>query len=264
MLTPGGSNTVHIYTQTVQQYSTHLHTSSTAVQYLFTHKQYTIQHNETDYTNHTTMYIYIYKECNQKNIKEYDKLKSHISSKLRMIYTSSNYVRRPVLIPRKISGCYCQVMTCRCRTVSTGSGSGSSGGVGSGVSMLQHLAKQPSLTSNISPKTTTCSSYYFSSLPRGILGGYNSLSRPATLPRQPLQQLLLDGYSNSSSGDSKRNSDSVLFQRLFHPLPACDPAVHSGSGFHDVFDAARDPSCKLRSLNVSKCLLGAEDALCLG
>jgi len=36
-LTPGGSNTVHIYTQTVH---------STAVQYTFTHKQYTEQHNE--------------------------------------------------------------------------------------------------------------------------------------------------------------------------------------------------------------------------
>jgi hypothetical protein len=32
-LTPGGSSTAHIYTQTVQQYSTHLHTNSTAVQY---------------------------------------------------------------------------------------------------------------------------------------------------------------------------------------------------------------------------------------
>jgi hypothetical protein len=41
-LTPGGSRTVHIYTQTVQQqYSTHLHTNNTAaVQYTFTHKQY--------------------------------------------------------------------------------------------------------------------------------------------------------------------------------------------------------------------------------
>jgi hypothetical protein len=28
-LTPGGSSTVHIYTQTVQQYSTHLNTNST-------------------------------------------------------------------------------------------------------------------------------------------------------------------------------------------------------------------------------------------
>nr|CAD7201576.1 unnamed protein product [Timema douglasi] len=142
--------------------------------------------------------------------------------------------------------------------VSVGSGSGSSG-----VSTLQHLAKQPSLTSNISPKAT--SSYYFSSLPRGMMGGYNSLNRPATLPRQPLQNLLSDGYgTGGGGGDSKRNSDSVLFQRLFHPLPACDSTAHAGSGFHDVFEAARDPACKLRSLNVSKCLLGAEDALCLG
>jgi hypothetical protein len=34
------SCTVHIYTQTVQQYSTHLHTNRTAVQYTFTQKQY--------------------------------------------------------------------------------------------------------------------------------------------------------------------------------------------------------------------------------
>jgi Arc/MetJ family transcription regulator len=39
-LTPGGSSTPHIYTQTVQQYSTHLHTNSTAVHHTFTHKQY--------------------------------------------------------------------------------------------------------------------------------------------------------------------------------------------------------------------------------
>jgi hypothetical protein len=34
------SSTVHIYTQRVQQYSSHLHTNGTAVQYTFTHKQY--------------------------------------------------------------------------------------------------------------------------------------------------------------------------------------------------------------------------------
>ncbi|GLH16213.1 Uncharacterized protein GBIM_20552 [Gryllus bimaculatus] len=129
-----------------------------------------------------------------------------------------------------------------------------------GLSTLQHLGKQPSLLSNVSPKTGPGA--YFSSLPRGVMGGYNSLGRPATLPRQPLQQLLAD--ASYGSADSKRNSDSVLFQRLFHPLPACDPSAHAGSGFHDVFEAARDPACKLRSLNVSKCLLGAEDALCLG
>lgn len=79
----------------------------------------------------------------------------------------------------------------------------------------------------------------------------------------------------------------MLFQRLFHPLPSCDPHAHAGSGFHDVFEAVREPGCKLRSLNVSKyvfklllndlknssklkiefpfrCLLGVEDAVCLG
>jgi len=38
------------------------------------------------------------KQCkirNQKNMKESDKRKSHISSKLHMIYISSNNVRRP-------------------------------------------------------------------------------------------------------------------------------------------------------------------------
>jgi hypothetical protein len=47
---PGGSRTVHIYTQTVQQqYSTHLHKNSTAaVQYTFRHKQYsTLQYTFT-------------------------------------------------------------------------------------------------------------------------------------------------------------------------------------------------------------------------
>ena len=31
-----------------------------------------------------------------KNVKQYDKRNSHISSKLHMIYMSSNYVRHPV------------------------------------------------------------------------------------------------------------------------------------------------------------------------
>lgn len=74
-------------------------------------------------------------------------------------------------------------------------------------------------------------------------------------------QVMLDGYGTA---DHKRNSDSILFQRLFHPLPTCDPAIHATSGFHDVFEAIRAAGCKLRSLNVSKCLLAAEDALCLG
>ena len=36
------------------------------------------------------------KKCNQKNMKESDKRKSHISSKLHMIYISSSNVRYPV------------------------------------------------------------------------------------------------------------------------------------------------------------------------
>ena len=38
----------------------------------------------------------IKKKKDQKNMKEYDKRKSHISSKLHVIYTSSNNVRHPV------------------------------------------------------------------------------------------------------------------------------------------------------------------------
>jgi hypothetical protein len=36
------------------------------------------------------------KKYNQKNMKEYEKTKSHISSKLHMIYISSKNVRHPV------------------------------------------------------------------------------------------------------------------------------------------------------------------------
>ena len=38
----------------------------------------------------------IYKKWNRKNTKECDKRNSHISSKLGMIYTSSNCGRHPV------------------------------------------------------------------------------------------------------------------------------------------------------------------------
>jgi hypothetical protein len=45
------------------------------------------------------IYIYIYKiikNCNQKDIKEYDKPKTRIIGKLHMIYISSNNVRHPI------------------------------------------------------------------------------------------------------------------------------------------------------------------------
>jgi len=82
-----------------------------AVQYTFTHKQYTERH-KTNNTQNNTMkqntqngtyiririhslqnpteaykthnYIYNYKKWNQKNMKECDKRKSHVSSKLHM------------------------------------------------------------------------------------------------------------------------------------------------------------------------------------
>lgn len=63
-----------------------------------------------------------------------------------------------------------------------GSGSGSSGGVGSAISTLQ------ATKASLSPKAAG-PNYYFSSLPRGLMGNYNSLGRPATLPRQPLHQV---------------------------------------------------------------------------
>jgi hypothetical protein len=40
--------------------------------------------------------MYNDKECNQKNMKECDKGKSNTSSKLHMIYISSNNIRHPV------------------------------------------------------------------------------------------------------------------------------------------------------------------------
>nr|XP_033333922.1 uncharacterized protein LOC117224855 isoform X1 [Megalopta genalis]XP_033333923.1 uncharacterized protein LOC117224855 isoform X1 [Megalopta genalis]XP_033333924.1 uncharacterized protein LOC117224855 isoform X1 [Megalopta genalis] len=118
----------------------------------------------------------------------------------------------------------------------------------------------------------------YSSLPRGALAVYGSLTRPATLPRLPLGlglgpapatgngPLPQNDRDRDSNGSSKRNSDSVLCHRLplLHPLPTCDVASHQGTGFHEIFNAIREPNCKLRSLNVSKCLLGGLDAGCLG
>ncbi|XP_071568084.1 uncharacterized protein [Temnothorax nylanderi] len=118
----------------------------------------------------------------------------------------------------------------------------------------------------------------YSSLPRGALTAYGSLTRPATLPRLPLGlglgpapntgngPLPQNDRDRDSTGSSKRNSDSVLCHRLplLHPLPTCDVASHQGTGFHEIFNAIREPNCKLRSLNVSKCLLGGLDAGCLG
>ncbi|XP_046419917.1 uncharacterized protein LOC124179504 [Neodiprion fabricii] len=104
----------------------------------------------------------------------------------------------------------------------------------------------------------------YSSLPRGAPTAYGSLTRPATLPRLPLGLGPVPMPTDRENG-SKRNSDSVLCHRLplLHPLPTCDLPSHQGTGFHEIFSAIREPNCKLRSLNVSKCLLGSLDAGCL-
>ncbi|XP_076656954.1 uncharacterized protein LOC143361451 isoform X2 [Halictus rubicundus] len=143
--------------------------------------------------------------------------------------------------------------------ISSGSGSGSSGCASSTLGTLP---------------LNRC----YSSLPRGALAVYGSLTRPATLPRLPLGlglgpapatgngPLPQNDRDRDSNGSSKRNSDSVLCHRLplLHPLPTCDVSSHQGTGFHEIFNAIREPNCKLRSLNVSKCLLGGLDAGCLG
>ncbi|XP_046996777.1 uncharacterized protein LOC124612548 [Schistocerca americana] len=140
------------------------------------------------------------------------------------------------------------------------------GGGGGGTSANCSGRRFPLLQSFLQPKYTAGGCYYFSSLPRGAMAAYSSsLGRhAATLPRQPLA-LSLSGSAAGWPDECKRNSDSVLCGRLLQPAPACDAAHHAAaSGFHHVFEAARDPGCQLRSLNVSKCLLGTEDALCLG
>lgn len=68
--------------------------------------------------------------------------------------------------------------------------------------------------------------------------------------------------------NDKRNSDSVLFQRNFLPLPICDRENHEVDGFHEIFTVLRTPglpaSANLRSLNLSKCVMNWEDVICLG
>ena len=64
--------------------------------------------------------------------------------------------------------------------------------------------------------------------------------------------------------DEKRRSDSMLFQKVLLPLPACDRSSHIHSCFHSVFDALRNPACRLSQLNLSKCSLSVADSMCLG
>ena len=103
------------------------------------------------------------------------------------------------------------------------------------------------------PKGSSPKSSSYFSLPRSH--PYHSLSRSAaaTLPRPP-----------GTPTDDKRLSDSALFQKYCPPV-VCESLEHkTSSGFHAVFEAAREAGVCVRALNVSKCALGAEDALCLG
>jgi hypothetical protein len=64
-LTPGGSSTVHIYTHTV---------NSTAVQYTFTHKQYTVQQYSTHLHTYSTQYsstVHIYTQTVHSTAVQY-------------------------------------------------------------------------------------------------------------------------------------------------------------------------------------------------
>jgi len=147
----------------------------------------------------------------------------------------------------------------------------------------------------------------FSSLPRGGNGSIKSPSirrKKGSLhgPHNTSQSLLLTSSISSSSGNNTsrfmsgtgaispgsggsssgcfsgteaepsklRNSDSVLFQRNFLPLPICDRENHEVDGFHEIFTVLRsvpnhqDNLWHLTSLNLSKCVMNWEDVICLG
>lgn len=107
----------------------------------------------------------------------------------------------------------------------------------------------------------------FLSLPRKPTRGarsYSSLTRTG----QQGQHQQQGGFSSSSGylsrTDEKRRSDSMLFQKVLLPLPACDRSSHLQCGFHLLFDALRQPSCRLTQLNLTKASLNVSDAMCLG
>ncbi|CAL8090560.1 unnamed protein product [Orchesella dallaii] len=118
----------------------------------------------------------------------------------------------------------------------------------------------------------------FSSLPRG---GNGSIKSPSIRRKKGHHynnstgnNSVNGGSANNTNGSNgltendKRNSDSVLFQRNFLPLPICDRENHEVDGFHEIFTVLRTPgipaSNNLRSLNLSKCVMNWEDVICLG
>lgn len=89
-------------------------------------------------------------------------------------------------------------------------------------------------------------------------------SLPRTVKSPSIRRKRLPGTLLVES--DKRNSDSILFQRNFLPVPICDKENHEVDGFHGIFSALRDPRnySNLRSLNLSKCVMNWEDVICLG
>ena len=104
----------------------------------------------------------------------------------------------------------------------------------------------------------------FLSLPRRPTRGSRSYSSLTRTGQQNNQQ----GFSSSSNylsrTDEKRRSDSMLFQKVLLPLPACDRSSHLQCGFHLLFEALRHSSCRLTQLNLSKSSISVSDAMCLG
>lgn len=105
----------------------------------------------------------------------------------------------------------------------------------------------------------------FLSLPRRPTRGsrsYSSLTRAGQRTDASPGPFASSGYLSRT--DEKRRSDSMLFQKVLLPLPACDRSSHLHCGFHLVFDALRHPACRLTQLNLSKSSITVSDAMCLG
>jgi len=94
-LTVGGSSTVHIYTKTIHRTTQWNNAQNTTYITISVSIKYKIYKIKQKHTKHTTIYTAI-KNGTKKNMKECDKRKSHISSKLHMICISSNNVGHSV------------------------------------------------------------------------------------------------------------------------------------------------------------------------
>ena len=106
----------------------------------------------------------------------------------------------------------------------------------------------------------------FLSLPRRTRGSrsYSSLTRGLTAVASSTSATASASSSYLSRNDEKRRSDSMLFQKVLLPLPACDRSAHLHCGFHLLFESLRNLTCHLTQLNLSKSSITVADAMCLG